>query len=488
MRHAVLALCLALTASGCCLFTVPNPATGRPQLDLVGESGELRYGRKADHDLTQTVGVYEHEDFGRRVTEIGAALASHSERSQLPWTFRVLDDPAVNAFSVPGGYVYVTRGLLTHLNSDEQLAAVIAHEVGHITARHSVEQMSRGVLSGLGVGVASTVDPDGRGIGGFARAAATVSFLSHSREDEYEADQLALRYLRRASWPPGALPEVFDVLGRVEEQALQGRQLPTLLRTHPTSKDRFLRLTAQLQPADTRSKGPDPAYLRRLDGMLFGADPTEGFFVEETFVHPRLKLRMDFPVSWTRINQRRAVLAASPEGDALVRLAPADEDDPSAGLDAFEQALGVPLQNRRVEQREGHAVHRAELDVPAEPGKGVRGWVAYVPHGGQVFQLVGLCLQNQIPRFEANVEAWIRSFTTLRSPAALAVQPMRVEIVELKREMTLEEFSKTYPSVIDLETLTIINQADASEPLERGRLVKRVTGFNPQHATKDWLK
>lgn len=493
MVGRLLAAFLALAASGCICLTSTNPATGAPQLDLVGESNEIRYGNKADADLVASVGVIDDDTFAPWVRAAGKALAQSSERPSLPWTFRILDDPVVNAFAVPGGHVYVTRGLLAHLQNREQLSAVLAHEVAHVTARHSVEQMSRGILAGVGVGVASVVDPDGRHIGGFASNSATVMFLSHSREDELQADELAVRYLSRTQGNPSALLEVFDVLGRLETEVAHGRTLPTFLRTHPHGEERRARMEALLSHAaiETRASALDTDYLDALDGMPFGPNPREGFFIDRIFVHPDRALRMDLPPEWTRVNQRGTVLAASPEGDALVRLARAGSKDElklANALDDFESRVGFTLHNRReVEIHDHHAV-RAEFDVADEPGKGLRGWIAYVEHGDEIYQLVGLTLLTQVDRFGPHVEAWIRSFDTLRAQAALRVKPMEVRVITIERPMSLETFASAHPSVIGLQRLAILNHTDAATEHPAGARLKAVTGFNPETATKALLR
>ena len=485
MRAGWLVL-LSLASAGCCLTSI-NPATGARQLDLVGETSEIRYGKKADRDLVASFGEVAHPRLTEITREIGQSFAKVSERPALPWTFRILDDPAVNAFAVPGGHVYVTRGLLTHLTSVDQLAGVLAHEVGHVTARHSVEQLSRGILAGVGIGVASAVDPDGRHIGGFASQLGSVYFLAHSRKDEYEADDLGLRYLLRTERNPHALLTVFDVLGRIEARQLQGERLPTFLRTHPQTNDRRARLAAKIGAAATTPDQPDSAYIRLLDGLKFGPDPREGFFIDEVFVHPAMGFQFDLPRAWKGINQKHAVIGASAEGDALVRMA-ATESSLETALDDFQKALKIELRERSQDTIHGRPAVRASFQVAAEPGKALKGWVVYIQHGDHVLQLIGLCLMNQLQRYQAPIAAWFRSFAPLKSPRLRRVQPMRVVVVELDKPMTLAQFAKSYPSAIDLETLAIINHTTEAGAFDKGALLKRVLGFNVEKATRDLLK
>jgi predicted Zn-dependent protease len=190
----LLGLCALTVASAC----ATNPATGNSQLMLVGVDHEIEIGRKVDEALIGTPAFYRDSAWQRYVADLGHRIAATSERPSLPWTFRVLDDPGVNAFSLPGGFVYVTRGILAHLGSGAQLAAVLGHEIGHVTARHALAQMSSRKVWGIGALVASiaaaVVSPGwGAAAGNTQGSSLDMMFLSHSRADERQADELGVR-------------------------------------------------------------------------------------------------------------------------------------------------------------------------------------------------------------------------------------------------------------------------------------------------------
>ena len=172
------ALLMALSAavllaglSGCSL----NPATGKRQLVLFGESQEIEMGRAADKDVVASMGSYPDAELQAFVSNLGTRLARLSERPDLPWTFRIVDDPLVNAFALPGGYIYVTRGILAHFGSEAELAAVLGHEIGHVTARHGVNQLSKAQLAGIGLGLGSMIEPELERFGNLGRSAAAAS-------------------------------------------------------------------------------------------------------------------------------------------------------------------------------------------------------------------------------------------------------------------------------------------------------------------------
>src|SRR5512143_483331 len=204
-------------ASGCAI----NPATGKNQLMLVSQDQEIAMGRQADTAVVATIGLYPDAAWQAYIQQLGAHLAASTERPDLPWTFRVVDDPAVNAFALPGGFVYVTRGLLSYLTSEAELASVVGHEIGHVTARHTAAEMSKQELIGLGLAVGSMANAQVAKYAGTANQALGILYLKFSRDDESQADQLGLRYMRRANFDPRQMPEVFRMLDRLS--AAEGR-------------------------------------------------------------------------------------------------------------------------------------------------------------------------------------------------------------------------------------------------------------------------
>src|ERR1051326_7470769 len=232
-RLTPLVLLAGLSAGGC----ATNPAPGARQIMLVSESQEIALGRDYDRQVVATIGLYPDSGLQRYLQPLGRRLAAASERPNLPWTFRVVDDPVVNAFALPGGFIYVTRGILGHLNSEAELAGVVGHEIGHVTARHSVSQMSKQQLARLGLAVGAIASPELGRYAGLASQALGVLFLKYSRDNESQADELGLRYLRRGAYDPRELPHVFEMLTRVS-QAQGGGRVPEWLATHPDPENR----------------------------------------------------------------------------------------------------------------------------------------------------------------------------------------------------------------------------------------------------------
>src|SRR6266487_1431059 len=340
---ARLAVLAGVGAAAC----ATNPATGSRQLMLISESQEIAMGRDYDQEVTASIGLYPDTALQRWIQQFGARLAATSERPNLPWSFRVVDDPVVNAFALPGGYIYVTRGILAHLNSEAELGGVVGHEIGHVTARHSVSQMSKQQLAQLGLAVGSIASPDFGRYAGLAGQALGVLFLKYSRDNESQADDLGLRYMRRANYDPREMPHVFEMLTRVS-QAQGGGRVPEWLATHPNPENRRGRIEQEIAalPQDFSGAAVNrDTYLRRLDGLVFGNNPREGYFKENQFFHPDLRFRVTFPEGWTTNNGKQSVVATSPEKDAAVELAVAKQQTADAAAQVFlsQRALGDGL-------------------------------------------------------------------------------------------------------------------------------------------------
>lgn len=471
-----LVLVAGITAGGCAL----NPATGRNQIMLISESQEIEMGRQYDPQVVASIGLYPDSAWQRYIRQIGAPLAAAGERPGLPWTFRVVDDPGVNAFAVPGGFIYVTRGLLAHVSSEAELASVVGHEIGHVTARHSVSQMSNQQLAGLGLALGSVVSSGFSRYAGLANSAMSVLFLKYSRDDERQADDLGLRYLLRTDWDPRAMPGVFRMLEMVGASQGAGG-VPTWLATHPSPDNRRENIEQQITALsrDFSGKVTNAApYLQRLDGQVFGEDPREGYFKGSQFLHPGMRFRLAFPEGWTTHNGKQAVIAVSPGEDAVVELSGAQGSSADAAARAFLAQQGMTAGSTSRMNLSGLPTVSAPFSAATENGT-LQGMVLFVEHGGAVFGLVGYAPESKWGTHRTAVEQTLRSFQNLTDPAALNVQPQRLEIIRLDRRTTIEEMARQRPSPASAATLALINQVGIQEPLASGRLVKWVVGQRP---------
>ena len=468
-RWGMLLLAAAIAVSPGCSV---NPATGQRQLVLIGEQGEIRMGREADQQIQAQMGLYSDDSWQLYLQQLGSELAAQSERPQLPWTFRVIDDPIVNAFALPGGFIYVTRGILTHFNSEAELASVLGHEIGHVTGRHGVEQASRAKLAGIGLAVGSIASPEFARFGDVIGQGVGLMFLKFGRDDERQADDLGLRYMTRGNYRPDEMPKVFRTLERVSAAQGAGR-VPAWASTHPDPGNRAQRISqqiAQLPPDPNRVKVNRDSYLERLDNMAYGQNPREGYSIGNTFYHPEMKFRLTFPDGWKIVNQRQAVGAISPQQDALVVLTLVSEGSPEEAQRAFFAREGI---ERGEAWQGGFSYFRTPLN---EQQRRIVGLAGHFDYGGQVLRLMTYTQDDKWSPYGGAMEKSAASFRRLTKRRYLDVEPKRLDIVRVDRAMTLEEFQRRYPSTVDLQTLAILNGVPQGARLEPGQRIKRIVG------------
>lgn len=472
VRRAAAPVLVLSLISGC----ATNPATGKRQLMIVSEAQEVEMGRGADKEVEASFGLYPDEKVQAYVARLGASLASGSERPSLPWTFRVVDDPTVNAFALPGGFIYVTRGLMTHLNSEAELASVLGHEIGHVTARHTASMISKQQFAMLGLGIGMVVRPELQQFGDLAQTGMGLMFLKFGRDAERQADDLGLRYLGRQGYDPQQAVEVFSVLERASAKTGEGR-LPSWLSTHPAPEDRAQRLRAAITAGSmTGSKVERRAYLDQIDGMVFGENPREGFFVQNTFYHPELKFSFAYPRGWKAENQRQAVGAVSPNQDAIVVLSMGRGTSADQAAQEFFRQQGLRAAN--TPQRATINGLRAVTGVfEAVSGQTLlAGRVAFIEHGGKVYRVLGYTPQARWSSYDRIFEEVIRSFDNVTERRYLDVQPRRLEIVPLREAMSVAAFASRHPTPVSADVLALINGVPAGGTLPAGEPVKTVVG------------
>ncbi len=471
--HRAYSVPLLLAAAAC----ATNPATGERELSLVSEGQEIQMGRESHPQITASMGVVDNAALQSYVAGIGQRLAAVSERPELPWTFTVIDDPTVNAFAVPGGYIYVTRGILSQFESEAELAGVLGHEIGHVTARHSVSQMSRQQLQQLGLGVGMIFSSTVRQFGDVLSAGVSLLNLKYSRGDETQSDELGVRYMVREGYDPDALRGVFQMLSRVSGN--DGGRVPEWQSTHPdpgNRADHIREVIAATPQAAAATVVDREEYLNRLDGMVFGPNPREGYFKDGLFLHPEMRFRLTFPQGWRTINQKTVVAAVSPEQDAIISLQLAEGNDADAAMQAFRSQQGVEVGQVQRTRGDGGAGARAEFIATTEQGE-IRGEIHYIAFNGNVFQVMGYTPSARWGNNGNAISSTLSSFGTVTDSRVLNVQPWRIDIVRIPSAMSLTTFNNRYPSVIPMERLALLNQRDnPGTVIPSGSLVKRVVG------------
>lgn len=472
-------LWISLAAMAAC---ATNPATGRRELMLVSQGQEIAMGQQADPEIAAQFGLVPDSSLQEYVGGIGARLASLSERPDLPWTFRALDDPVINAFALPGGFNYVTRGILAHFNSEAELVAVMGHEIGHVTARHSASQMTKQTLAGVGLVAGMILVPDLQDYAGAAGAGLQLLFLRFSRDDERQADDLGLRYMYRAGYDPREMPHVFAMLDRVSRESGGGGRVPGWLSTHPDPADRQERIRDKIAALPTQDFSATVVrrdeYLDRIDGMVYGQNPREGYMRGQNFLHPDLEFQLTFPPNWRTLNQKAAVLAQPPDQDALFELTLANASSPLAAARAFVADSGISGGQVRRGDVNGHEAASATFRAQTQQGV-LQGLVVFVAFQGNIYRLLGYAPSSRWTVYERPISSTMGSFDRLTDRDALSVQPMRIDIVAVTSSMTLADLVARRSSPVPVETVALLNQMEPSTQLSRGQRVKLVVGQSP---------
>ncbi len=452
-----------------------NPVSGRSELSLISQSQEIAMGKQASSADLQRVGELNKPDAVAMVRRIGMAMAAKSERPSLPWEFHLLDDGAVNAFAYPGGFIFVTRGLMTHLTSEAQLAEVIGHEIGHVTAKHTVAAMSKQQLAQIGLVGATIFSSTAARYGDLLGTGAGLLFLKFGRDDELQADALGFKYSLAQGFDVREAPKVFTTLGRLSGG---GERLPEWQSTHPDPGNRVERAEARVaaQPAGALANKTinRDGYLRVVQGMVFGENPRNGFFKGTMFYHPDMKFVLSFPNGWRSANMPEAVVSQSPDNVAQLQLVLA-QGTPAQALQQFTGQQGIVVRQSGSTSINGLPAAMATFEAQTESGVLV-GQVGAVQHQGQTMLLYGIMTSAAANARGGEVDAAIRSFRPLTDPAALNVQPAKVELVTLPDAMTGATFAQRFPSSVPAETVYIINAIDAASTLSKGAVMKRVVG------------
>jgi predicted Zn-dependent protease len=415
---------------------------------------------------------------------------SHMRRSGTPerfrdteFTFRVLDSPVINAFALPGGYVYVTRGLLAHLNNEAQLAVVLGHEIGHVAARHASQQagrqqLTKGLLLGGAVAGAVAFGRDvANQVVGLGGQAAQLLSLSYSRGNERESDRLGVEYATMAGYDAAEGAAFFTTLKRMQEQSDQS--IPTWQSTHPDpgAREETIGELAQTwrqkveRPATTRDQ---ETYYGALEQTVLGENPRQGFVEEDVFYHPELAFQFPTPPGWTVRNQPRQVAVVQPSQEAYMLFGFAEAETPEAAAQSLMEQEGLTVVESGAMQVHGLPAHRVRASGQTQKDESVRLLAYFIEYEGQVYQFRGLTPAAQYDAYRPAFVETMNGFRQLRDQEILGVQPTRLAIRPASRTAAFRTFVEegARPESMNGTDLAILNQLGLGTTVESGRPLK----------------
>lgn len=478
-----------LLLAGC----ATNPVTGGRELTLMTEGQEIAIGEDADAQIRKEMGVYDSPALQAYVADLGHRLAAMSHRPNLPWRFTIVDSPAINAFALPGGYIYLTRGILAYLGDEAELAGVLGHEIGHVTARHSVQAYSRatGMQFGLLLGQIFVPAMRGNPYGGPGMTDAAASglgllMLKFGRDDEIQADRLGAEYAAGGGWHPEGVAGMLSTLGRIGELS-DRRGVPNWLSTHPAPTSRVAevaptvaRLLEAVDPADLRvDRG---GYLERIVGMRFGDNPEEGIARGSEFVHPVLRFGVEFPDGWEIRNSDTVVVASQPGRDGYMALQLA-ERGAGAALERIADretprgARNVSASSSRINGLDAHIrSYQQDLDNVGT----VSARVAWLRHDHRVYRLAAVIPAADFTRLERGVERSIQSFRALGAEEAARIVPHEIALYEAVAGDTWQRIAqRAGGGLTPASTLAIMNGFPVNEQPRPGDRLKIVVAGQP---------
>jgi len=447
----------------------------------MSEEKEISLGQENDAQVRKEMGSYDDRALQEYVTSIGLKLAQVSERPGLPWHFTVADVPAVNAFALPGGYIYITRGILPYLDDESQLAGVLGHEIGHVTARHAASQYSKSTLSQIGLIGAAIFAPGGPAIAEAGSSGLGLLLLKNSRDDEAQADGLGVRYASRAGWDPAGIPRMLTTLGRIEE-ASDSKGVPNWLQTHPQPEDRVQRVQAAVREAEsgaTKFVENRDAYLQRMKGLVWGDNPEQGIVRGSSFLHKGLRFSIEFPAGWSIENGSTAVVAKQPGTNVLMLL-----QQIRRPARTIEDTAIITMQNAGFREVEGARRSVNGLDgyigsyvgVLQNYGR-VQLRALFVRNDQSTYLVAGIAPIDAYPNAVATFDRSLDSFKSMSAADAERLQPNRIDLYTARQGDTWQSIAERQSKgIIKPTTLAIMNGHPVNDQPPPGERLKIVVG------------
>jgi predicted Zn-dependent protease len=443
-------------------------------------------GKQSDPDIISHFGLYEDKALQQFIEEKGQKMAGVSHRKDLKYEFKIVDSPVVNAFAVPGGYVYFTRGIMAHFNNEAEFAGVLGHEIGHITARHSAKQYSKAMLAQVGLIAGMVVSPQFAQYADAAQQGLGLLFLKFGRDAERESDRLGVEYSTKIGYDAQEMAEFFQTLDRISKQS-QTESTPDFLSTHPNPEDRYQDVQKLAEKWKKNVSQQDlkvnrENYLKMIDGIIYGDDPRQGYVENQIFYHPTLKFQYPIPNGWAIQNTPQQVQMAPKDGKALMILTLGQGESLEAAAQAVVKNNQLaPVESKKVtvnglpaiaiiadQQQQDQQQQQQQQQQPP-----IRALIYLIQYGSNIYNLMGISTQQDFNNYFPTFNASITNFRELSDPAKINMKPERIKIKPAKQGGTLSQVFSSYQVKEDkMQELAILNGMQLTDKIDKGMLIK----------------
>jgi predicted Zn-dependent protease len=459
-----------------------NPVTGKRQIMLMSEDQEVALGLSYDPQVIATFGTYPDKNLQNFVQTRGTEMGKISHRPNLEYHIKVVDSPVVNAFAVPGGYIYLTRGILAQLNNEAELMGVLAHEMGHVAARHTVSQQSKqqiGQLLLIGGMIASEKFAQ---YAQYALQGMQLLFLSFSRDDERQADALGVEYSSKLGYDAHKMADFFKVLQKMSLSESEGG-VPTFLSTHPDPGDRFNDVNKAATEWQTQLnlgnyKVNHDSYLQLIDGIIYGDDPKQGYVEGNTFYHPELKFKFSFPTGWTLQNSPLQISITPSDGKALMLFTMSNQKTLETAVDTTIAQYKLTLQGSKKTTVNGlQAIVTQCKQVSQDQTTGATSTnmvlTYYISYGGLIYIIHGISTEADFNTYASTMNSSMTTFSNLTEASKINVKPKRIQVVKVQRSGTLSDaFAYYRVPQKQYSELALLNDIELTDQVQVGKMIK----------------
>ncbi len=439
---------------------------------------ELAMGQQSDPGIINYFGIYEDKKLQRFIQNRGKEMAEISHRDEITYHFKIVDSPVVNAFAVPGGYVYFTRGIMAHFNNEAEFAGVLGHEIGHIAARHSAQQYSNTMLAQIGLIAGIVISPDFAQFADVAQQGLQLLFLKFGRDHESQSDRLGVEYSTKIGYDAEEMAGFFQTLDRIGKKS-GGEAIPTFMSTHPDPADREQNVKALAKEWQTsvnkkNFKVNRDSYLKMIDGMVYGEDPKQGFVEQGVFYHPVLKFKFKIPNQWITQNTPQQLQMGQKDGKAMMVLSLAQgESLKEAGKVVLEQNK-LNLKDSKSTKVNGLPALVLLADLQQQDGT-LRTLTYLIQYDNNIYAMMGISQEGTFNTYATTFQKTMEDFSILNNPDKLNVKPDRIIIKKVISDGNLGQALKELEVSKDkMEELAILNGMLLSDPVEKGMRIKTI--------------